>query len=99
MTWARILGAVTIFLLLSLTSVSADRTPTPTCGDLDNSGAIDLSDAIYLFDYIFGANPPLPEPGVGDVNCDGKIDISDVTYLVAYIFYDGAAPCAECPLL
>ncbi|MFH2055746.1 MAG: dockerin type I domain-containing protein [bacterium] len=98
MKWARILGAMAIALLFSLAPISANRTPVPTCGDLDYSGDIDLSDAVILFHYIFGEETPLPDQSIADVNCDGRINISDVTYLLAYVFYDGAAPCAECPV-
>lgn len=97
MKWARILGATAIAVFFTFALLSADRTPTPTCGDLNNSGDINLTDAIYLFEYIFGQHPPFPDPTVADVNCDGRTDISDVTYLLAFIYYDGAAPCAECP--
>ncbi len=93
----RILWLLAIGLMFTIGPLAADQTPTPTCGDLDNSDSIDLSDAIHLFEYIFGQQPPLPDPSVADVNCDGKIDISDVTYLLAYIFYGGAEPCADCP--
>jgi hypothetical protein len=98
MRWVRVLGLMAVAVLFTLGPIGADLTPTPTCGDLDNSGDIDLTDAIYLFEYIFGQQPPLPDPSVADVNCDDKIDISDVTYLLAFVFYGAAEPCADCPL-
>ena len=97
MRWVRVLGLMVIAVLFTLGPIGADLTPTPICGDLDNSDSIDLADAIHLFEYIFGQQPPLPDPSVADVNCDGKIDISDVTYLLAFIFYGAAEPCADCP--
>lgn len=63
------------------------------CGDTDGSGQLDLADAIYLVNYIFGhGGPPLDEAG-GDLNCDGKVSMSDIVYLVWYIFSTGHAPC------
>ena len=62
-------------------------------GDADNSGSIDISDAVFLIAYIFAGGPaPLP-PGLGDSDCNGSIDISDVVFLIAYIFGGGPAPC------
>ena len=59
-------------------------------GDASQDGSLDLSDAIWLLEYLFlGAGPALPceggtaaGPGPGnlgllDVNGDGGIDISD----------------------
>jgi uncharacterized Ntn-hydrolase superfamily protein len=63
-------------------------------GDADGSGAIDISDAVWLIAYIFSGGPA-PSPLIaGDGNCDGSVDISDAVYLIAYIFAGGPAPCA-----
>lgn len=62
-------------------------------GDANNSGAISLSDVVYLIAYIYSAGtPPVPHVGVGDANCDGAVNVMDVDYLVAYIFQHGPAP-------
>jgi len=62
-------------------------------GDADGSGAVDISDAVYLIAYIFsGGAPPSPQLA-GDANCDRPVDISDVVYLIAYIFSGGRQPC------
>lgn len=67
------------------------------CGDVDASGSVNISDAVYLIGYIFAANPP-PDPlSIGDVDCSGTINMSDVVYLIAYIFGGGPEPCAACP--
>jgi hypothetical protein len=64
-------------------------------GDADNSGAIDISDAVYIVSYIF-IDGPAPVPlEAGDSNCDGACDISDVVYLLAFIFQGGTAPCSR----
>ncbi|MCX6831750.1 MAG: C25 family cysteine peptidase [candidate division Zixibacteria bacterium] len=64
-------------------------------GDADNSGAIDISDAVYLIAYIFsGGSAPIPLEA-GDANCDGACDVSDVVFLIAYIFSGGEAPCTK----
>jgi hypothetical protein len=66
-------------------------------GDADNSGSIDISDVVYLIQYIFGGGPaPYPITITGDADCSGSIDISDAVYLIAYIFAGGPAPCNPC---
>ncbi len=67
------------------------------CGDADGSGAISISDAVYLINYIF-AGGPAPNPLLaGDADCNGLVTISDAVYLINYIFAGGPAPCASCP--
>jgi hypothetical protein len=64
-------------------------------GDADNSGAIDISDAVYLIAYIFsGGSAPVPLEA-GDANCDTTCDVSDVVFLIAYVFSGGEAPCTQ----
>ncbi len=67
------------------------------CGDVDGSNQIDITDAVFLVNYIF-ASGAAPDPlERGDVDCSNQIDITDAVYLVNYIFASGAAPCAACP--
>jgi hypothetical protein len=70
---------------------------TYVCGDADASGEVNVSDAVYMIQYIFAGGPP-PLPMVAaDVNCDLATNVSDAVYLISYIFAGGLAPCAECP--
>jgi hypothetical protein len=62
------------------------------CGDVNKDGMVDMSDIIYLIDYLF-VNGPAPDPiQAGDVNRDGIIDIADVVYLLNYLFLGGPPP-------
>lgn len=71
--------------------------PSFLCGDADGSGAISVSDAVYLIGHIFGGGPA-PDPlEAGDANCSGGLSISDAVYVIAYIFGGGPAPCELCP--
>jgi len=66
-----------------------------TCGDANHDGSINISDAVYLIQYIF-AGGPAPNPLCqGDANGDGSVNISDAVYLIQYIFAGGPAP--HCP--
>jgi parallel beta-helix repeat protein len=71
-------------------------TVTFMCGDMNGDGSIDVSDVVYLLQYIFaGGLAPVSLPDAS-VNCDTGIDISDAVYLIRYIFSGGDAPCANC---
>ena len=65
-------------------------------GNIDNSidDAIDISDIVFLVDYMFinaGVTPPDCEQ---EANADGlyDIDIGDLVYMVNYFFGSGPAP-------
>ncbi|MBU0598142.1 hypothetical protein KKF61_04055 [Patescibacteria group bacterium] len=67
----------------------------PTCGDVDISGSVNISDVLYLLGYIFGNNPEPPAPETCDVDNSGFINLSDAVFLINYIFGGGAEP--SCP--
>ena len=71
-------------------------TPPPcNCGDANGDASINISDAVFLIQYIF-AHGTAPDPLCeGDANGDGSVNISDAVYLIQYIFAHGAAP--HCP--
>jgi subtilisin family serine protease len=64
-----------------------------SCGDVNGSGSINVSDAVYLINYIFVEGPPPVQYMIGDANCDGDTNISDVVVIINYVFLDGHAPC------
>ncbi len=66
------------------------------CGDVNGSQSINIADAVYLVNYIFGTGPAPQDSSNGDVNCDGGTDVADVIFLVSYIFSEGASPCDGC---
>lgn len=63
------------------------------CGDPDRNSQVDITDAVYLINYIFGGGPsPFPFLS-GDADNNNQVDITDAVYLINYIFGDGPAPC------
>lgn len=81
----------------SLPSVTDTDTATTLVfiqpGDADNSGALNISDAVYLIAFIFSGGPAsVPVASAGDANCDGTVNISDAVFLIAYIFSGGPRP-------
>lgn len=85
------------------TSPSAPNSPVSlpvvlwvyTLGDVNGDGLVNITDVVYIIDYIFSGGPaPVPLPFVGDVNCDHLTNVTDVVYLIDWIFVGGPAPCA-----
>jgi hypothetical protein len=74
--------------------VNADKAVlTVDKGDPNNDNQINVSDAVYLIQWIFArGEAPKPEKGTGDANCDGSVNISDAVFLIQYIFASGNAP-------
>jgi hypothetical protein len=66
------------------------------CGDVNASGRIDITDAVYIVNYIFASGPAPRDRRKGDVNCSNRVDISDVVYIINFIFASGPAPCNNC---
>jgi hypothetical protein len=65
------------------------------CGDANRDYSINVSDCVWMLNYIFipGSPPPVPLES-GEVNCDGAFNVSDVVWLLNYIFIPGnPAPC------
>ncbi len=65
-------------------------------GNIDNSpdDVVDISDLVYLIDYMFanGPAPVCPEEANLDGDALQTIDISDLVYLVDFMFQNGAPP-------
>jgi len=64
--------------------------------DGDVSDGIDISDLVYLVDYMFSGGVEPGCPNEANVDATGELDISDLVYLVDYMFSGGPAPVA-CP--
>jgi hypothetical protein len=59
---------------------------------LEDYDSYDVSDVVYLINYLFlGGPPPVPFEH-GDVNHDGALNISDVIFLINYLFKAGPPP-------
>ncbi|MFH2036765.1 MAG: dockerin type I domain-containing protein [Candidatus Zixiibacteriota bacterium] len=65
---------------------------TWTCGDVDNSGSINILDITYLIAFLYKGGPS-PDPlDKADVNNSGDINILDITFLITYLYKGGAGP-------
>ena len=64
-------------------------------GDVTGEGEINISDVVFLIDYLY-RNGRAPSPlFLGDVNCDSDVNIADVISLINYVFKNGPAPCSH----
>jgi len=69
-----------------------------SCGDLNNSGDVNVSDLIVLVNYVFkSGSPPFPS-WIADLNGLGDgVTTADIIYLVNYIFRGGNPPLCAAP--
>lgn len=80
-------------------TVNGEMYPRYICGDVDNSGSEphDISDLVYLVDYLYTHGPPPPVIDAADVyDCNSQIAIIDFVSLVDYMFKGGPPPCDSC---
>ncbi len=61
-------------------------------GDCNRDGLVNISDGLFLIDYIFGGGAAPNPPVLGDNNCDEIVNITDVVYLIEFIFAGGPEP-------
>jgi hypothetical protein len=69
--------------------------PNFICGDCNGDSSVDVSDVVYLINYLFVGGPGPVLYQSGDVNHDLEEDVADVVYLINYLFIDGPPP--SCP--
>jgi hypothetical protein len=61
-------------------------------GDANGDLSIDISDPVYILNYLFRGGP-VPQPTIaGDSNNDGGISVGDAIYLLNYLFKGGPRP-------
>jgi Peptidase C10 family/Dockerin type I domain len=67
------------------------------CGDANRDDIINVSDIVYLINYIFISGSSAPHPLCsGDSDGNGIINISDAIWNINYIFIDGNHPIPGC---
>ncbi len=60
------------------------------CADIDNDGeGPNISDLVYLVDFMFNSGPPPPIVAASDFDGDDEITIADLVALVDFMFNDG----------
>jgi len=83
--------ALTLFAGIVILLVPAALT-AGDCGDVDNSGAINILDVTFLINYLYKGGPA-PDPlNSADVNNDDAVNILDATYTINYLYMSGPDP-------
>lgn len=83
-----------LMLLLTIPITSA----LPIClndfirGDADNSGSVNINDAVFILSYLFGQGQSPVCFDSADVKDDESISIADATFLLGYLFPNGNSP-------
>ena len=82
--------------LLALLTPAARAQSDFIRGDANGNGAVDIADAIYGLDHLFGGGPAICRDAV-DSNDDGQVNLADPIHSLAYQFSSGPAPTAPFP--
>ncbi len=72
--------------------------PLILCGDLDNSGSIDIGDIVILICYLYKGCPGsviIGPPNRADCNSSGAFEVGDIVTMISYLFKNGPSP--KCP--
>jgi hypothetical protein len=64
-----------------------------TCGDADANGVVNVSDIVWMINFVFGDGPEPSPLQAGDVDCNGSVNVSDIVYLINFVFGTGQDPC------
>ena len=66
-------------------------------GDANNDGRGDISDTVFLLNYLFKGDQGPACQQAGDSNDDNRIDISDAVSILNWLFQGGPQPAAPYP--
>ena len=61
-------------------------------GDANNDQSVNISDLIFLSEYLFSGGDEPPCMNQADVNDDGTVNVSDPIYLNNWLFSAGSPP-------
>ncbi|MCH2367493.1 MAG: hypothetical protein MK554_09805, partial [Planctomycetes bacterium] len=61
-------------------------------GDADDSGTVNLTDGIFLLNWLFQAGGTPSCPDSADADDNGSINLTDAIYLLNFLFQGGPAP-------
>ena len=81
-------------LIVVLSVMASPAAGEPILGDVNNDGAVDVSDALVVVSFRLDPSAPIPNDGditLGDVNGDGRIKVVDALMIATYAIDSGNA--------
>jgi hypothetical protein len=72
---------------------NVESLPSGLCGDTNGDADVNISDAVYIINYVFVGGPSPNPYAAGDCNCDSMVNVSDAVMIINYVFMGGNAPC------
>ncbi len=79
-------------LSMFLDDLSLSELPIFRRGDVDGSGATNISDAVFTLNYLFVGGAALSCPDAADVDDNGGVNISDPVALLSFLFLGTVPP-------
>jgi hypothetical protein len=61
-------------------------------GDANGDQVVNVTDVVYMMNYLFRHGPPPVSFVSGDANCDDDLGILDVVLLINYLYKEGVTP-------
>ena len=70
------------------------------CGDANEDGSVNVSDAVFIINYVFVTGSPEPKPvkACGDANSDASVNVSDAVFIINYVFVVGSPAPNDCSI-
>ena len=84
-------------VLLELWRVGGAAAPVFRRGDGNADGTLNITDGVFVLNYLFLGGPEPPCLDAADANGDGGLNITDGIYVLNYLFLGGPAPPAPGP--
>jgi len=68
------------------------------CGDANEDGGVNVSDAVWIINFVFVTGSPEPKPvlACGDANTDGGVNVSDAVWIINFVFVTGSPAPGTC---
>ncbi len=90
---SRILLLITVTILFTFLPSNAHA---QACGDANGNGVLNVSDIVYMLNYLFEAGPPPPDFDIADFDLHQEWTVNDASIILSCTF-GGCDPSQFCP--
>ncbi len=63
------------------------------CGDANGDGEVNVSDGVFIINFVFAGGPAPARFEAANANCDEAVNVSDAVWIINYVFVGGNIPC------